>query len=301
MPATKIGCDNLVAAQVYEAIDGTPTFGIIKSLPGVMNLTVNPNASAETLFCDDGPGDTASTIGKVEVEIEKNVLTVAEKAFLLGHGLDTNGGLVSGSSDVPPWVALGFRSLKTNGTYRYVWLYKGKFSDPEDKNETKGDSVKFNTDTIKGNFVTLNKNYSINGRTVKPYKYEMDEDGTGINLSVIRQWFTQVILPNAAIAAPTTAPALTVATAAGTVLTATKATITGTATSKFAIGIGAVSQGTLYVGQVPTGIIISNYTSAADIVGVVAGQYLYVYDLDANGLIAKYYEKALVAGDIKSS
>lgn len=196
MAATRIGCDHVVAALITEATeDGTPTFTQYTPLPGIMSLTINPNASTDTIFYDDGPGETAVTLGKVEVEMEKNALSTAEKAFLLGHQVDANGSLVFGASDVPPWVAIGFRTLKANGTYKYIWLYKGKFVDPEEKNETKGDSIKFGTDTIKGNFVKLDKDFTVNGRVVKPYKIELDEEHIEANPVTIASWFTAVPLP----------------------------------------------------------------------------------------------------------
>lgn len=191
---TRIGCDNAVGALIDET-SGTPVFSTYTPLPGLIKLTINPNASTDTLFYDDGPGDTAATTGKVEVEIEKNALSSAEKAFLLGHQIDANGVLISGATDVPPWVAIGFRTLKSNGKYRYVWLYKGKFVDPEETNDTKKDSIAFSTDTIKGQFVMINKEYTINGKKVKPYKIELDEEHETSNAVTISKWFTSVPLP----------------------------------------------------------------------------------------------------------
>lgn len=295
--ATRIGCDNAVAATLIEAADGTPYYGVIQSLPGLMGVTINPNASVDTLFFDDGPGDSAATLGKVEVSVEKSALSTAEKAFLLGHSLDANGGIVYGDNDTPPYVAFGFRTLKSNGTYRYVWLYKGRFVDPEEENKTKGDSVSFNTDSLSGNFVKLNKAYTVGGKSKRPYKYEIDEEAENVNPNVIKQWFQQVILPGAAIAFPTIAAAVTAAIAVGTVTGSTKATITGTGT--WAIGMGPVSLGKVYVGDVPQ-TTINPYTSGADITGVTAGLYLYVYSIDANGLVLGFYEKQLAAGDIKA-
>lgn len=198
--ATRIGCDNVVVAKLTESTDGTPTYIEPTALPGVIKLSVNPNASLDTLFYDDGPGDTAATLGKIEVEFEKNALSTTEKAYLLGHGIDTNGVLVFGANDVPPWIALGFRTLKSNGTYKFVWLLKGKFSDPEESNETKGDSISFQTDTIKGQFVKLNKEYTVDGKTSKPYKTEVDEEHTGANAKLITDWFKAPVLPNATVA-----------------------------------------------------------------------------------------------------
>lgn len=195
--ATRIGCDNLVYALMTTEDTATtaPVYDAVKPAPGVISVNINPNASQETLFADDGPMETATTLGKIDVEINKAQLTTENKADLLGHLVDGNGGIVYGDSDVPPWVAIGFRTLKSNGKYRYVWLYKGKFTDPEDNNETKGDSINFQTDTIKGQFVKLNNPLNINGKKVRPWKYEIDAEDEAADADTISAWFDDVATP----------------------------------------------------------------------------------------------------------
>src|SRR5690606_32312303 len=195
--ATRIGCDNLVYA-VLMADDGTsdPTYGEVKSAPGVMSLNINPNASQETIFYDDGPGESATTLGSIEVEIQKNELTTEQKADLLGHTIDSKGAIVYGANDVPPWVAIGYRTLKSNGKYRYVWLYKGKFLEPEDNSETKGDSINFQSETIVGQFVKLEKKYIIGGKEVQPWKYEIDAEHPDADEALMQTWFENVQMPN---------------------------------------------------------------------------------------------------------
>lgn len=195
--ATRIGCDNLVYAimTTEDTATAAPQYGDVKAAPGVISVNINPNASQETLFADDGPMDTATTLGKVDVAINKAELTTENKADLLGHQIDDNGGIVYGDSDVPPWVAIGFRTLKSNGKYRYVWLYKGKFTDPEDNNETKGDSINFQTDTINGQFVKLNNQITIGGRKLRPWKYEIDGDNVDADADTMTTWFDAVTMP----------------------------------------------------------------------------------------------------------
>jgi phi13 family phage major tail protein len=198
--ATRIGCDNLVYAimSAEDTVTTAPTYGTAEKAPGVMSININANGSIETLFADDGPMDSASTIGKIEVEIQKNELTTKNKSDLLGHHVDANGGLVSGDSDTSPWVAIGFRTLKSNGKYRFVWLYKGRFSEPEDNNETKGDGINFQTDTIKGNFVKLIKSYDYEtGKSTRPWKYELNEEDESANAITIGKWFTAPVFPSA--------------------------------------------------------------------------------------------------------
>lgn len=195
--ATRIGCDNLVYAlmKTEDTVEAAPVYDAVKKAPGVMSLNINPNSSQETLFADDGPMDTASTLGRIEVEIQKNELTSENKADLLGHEIDGNGAVVYGDSDVPPWVAIGFRTLKSNGKYRYVWLYKGKFSEPEDNNETKGDSINFQPDTISGQFTRLNYAYKVNGKDKRPWKYELDGDSAEAKETTMASWFEAPVMP----------------------------------------------------------------------------------------------------------
>lgn len=198
--ATRIGCDNLVYAKMTteDTVDQAPTYGDVTKAPGVMSININPNGTLETLFADDGPMESASTLGRIEVEIQKNELTSQNKADLLGHAIDANGAVVFGDSDIPPYVAIGFRTLKSNGKYRYVWLYKGKFTEPEDNNETKGDSINFQSDTISGQFTKLNFGYTINGQLRRPWKYELDGDNDGVKEEIISSWFQAPVMPASA-------------------------------------------------------------------------------------------------------
>lgn len=204
--ATRIGCDNLVYCLMKTEDTATvlPVYDTVKPAPGVMHVNINPNGSQETLFADDGPMEVASTLGKIDVEIQKNQLTSENKADLLGHELDEHGGVIYADNDVPPFVAIAFRTLKSNGKYRYVWLYKGKFNEPEDQNETKGDSINFQSDTISGQFTRLNCPITVNNKAKKMWKYELDaEDAKEGSATIIESWFSKPVFPGAARVAST--------------------------------------------------------------------------------------------------
>lgn len=215
LKAMRIGVDGVVCAFLKDGTD-TPTTapsytdkpgsagaeGVLP-LPGVMTLNINPNASIETAFYDDGPGEVASTLGNIEVTFNKSAIGPTEKAYLLGKSLVEVGTgskakmVVSSSNDTPPWVALGFRTLRSDGTYRYVWLYKGKFIEPADNNETKGESVNFQSDELTGRFVKLNYEFTVGSKKLKPWKNELEEtDDATEGKKLVAAWLTKVILPN---------------------------------------------------------------------------------------------------------
>ena len=195
--ATRIGCDNLVYAimTTEDTATSAPAYGEPKPAPGVMHININPNASQETLFADDGPMETATTLGKIEVEIQKNELTTENRADMLGHVIDSNGGIIYSDSDIPPYLAIGFRTLKSNGKYRYSWLYKGKFTDPEEQNETKGDGINFQADTITGQFTRLNNEVTVGSAKKRIWKYELDGDNANAKAEVMAKWFESVVMP----------------------------------------------------------------------------------------------------------
>lgn len=192
----KIGCDNLHYALLTTDTNAELTYAKPVAMPGVMTIGITPNTDSQTAFYDDGPGEVATSLGAIEVSIEKNALSAQEKSVLLGHQLDSNGAVIYGAEDVPPFVALGFRNLRTDGTYRYVWLYKGKFQEPEDSSATKGDSIEFQNESITASFVKVNKTYTVGAKTVRPWKSEIFESGT--NTATCNKWFTNVYVPNAA-------------------------------------------------------------------------------------------------------
>lgn len=170
------------AIMTSDAVDSTPVYETPVAIEGVTSVKVNPNASVETLFADDGPYESAATLGKIEVEINTADLTLDEQAALLGHTVTADGMLKRKSTDVPPNVAIGFKSLKSNGKYRYTWLAKGKFVPAEVSAETKGDTVNFQTNMITGNFLKRASD--------DEWERHIDEDQTEWIQTHSTNWFT---------------------------------------------------------------------------------------------------------------
>lgn len=199
---SRIGLSNVVYAPLTSDGVGGTTYGPVENLIGAAVANINPNSSAATDFLDDGPADTAVTLGQGEFNLEIGEIETMKKAFLLGN--DYVGGVMLRKGDaVPPWVAVGFRSLKSNGEYRYKWLYKVKFREPEDTNETKGESINFQHDMMIGSFVKLESNNN--------WQAEADSDDPNVPAATITNWFTSVY----GITADTTAPTFTSVPAAG--------------------------------------------------------------------------------------
>jgi phi13 family phage major tail protein len=173
------------AKMLTDDLSGA-TYDIPVKISGAISANVNPNSSSATLFADDGPYDSAATIGNISLELNLADIPATISAELLGHTYQ-GGMLTKRSTDTPPYVAVGYRSLKSNGYYRYTWLYKGKFTDGETDNATKGDSIEYKTPTITGAFVK--RDYD------DVWQTEADSDDTNISPTIITNWFTSVVSP----------------------------------------------------------------------------------------------------------
>lgn len=181
MEGTIIGVENLVFATLLtDPKGGKATYEAPEGLPGLIEVKVNPNTSNDTLFADNGPYDVATALGQISVDINVADLPLALQAKLFGHTMGADGVLRRKSGDTPPWVAVGFKSLKSNGKYRYTWLTKGKFSIPEQDNKTKADKTEFQTPTTTGSFVKREAD--------DEWQIQADEDTVGA-ATAITNWF----------------------------------------------------------------------------------------------------------------
>lgn len=178
----QIGLRDLHYALLTTDDATTIAYGTPEKIAGAINAKISPKSNTSTLYADDGPDEVASALGEITVEIQVKDLPLAIQAALLGHKLGTDGVLLKNASDVAPYVAIGFKSMKSNGKYRYVWLYKGKFQLQEQEYKTKEDTPEFQTPTIEATFVKRQKdgNWQAIG----------DEDETGFTAGAT--WFTKV-------------------------------------------------------------------------------------------------------------
>lgn len=114
----------------------------------------------------------------------------AAASDLTGATIDKNKVLISASEDGGDPVAVGFRAKKSNGKYKYYWLYRVKFGIPATNLATKGDSITFSTPTIEGTILRRNK-ADAGGK--HPWKAEALEGD--VTAAAITNWYKEVYEP----------------------------------------------------------------------------------------------------------
>lgn len=188
-----IGLDSLYYAKITEDANGDETYSSPIKLAKAMTAELSVELAEATLFADDGASEIVKEFksGTISLGIDDIGVTAAQD--LTGAKIDNNHVVVSTSDDSCEPVAIGFRAKKSNGKYRYYWLYRVKFGIPGASLQTKGDSITFSTPTIEGTVMRRNK---VDGLNNHPWKSEVNEDDSSVSSSTISGWFSEVYEPD---------------------------------------------------------------------------------------------------------
>ena len=148
-----VGLTEFRYSILTEAEDGTPTYAGVKKPGKAISCNLEVTNNSATLYADDGlvESDTSFQSGTVTMNIDDDEQkTMAE---LLGHTVTEDGQITRKVDDAAPYVGLGHVVTKmVGGKYKYKveFLYKVKFSEPNQENTTKGESTEFATPEIEG-------------------------------------------------------------------------------------------------------------------------------------------------------
>jgi phi13 family phage major tail protein len=208
---TLIGLDKFYYALLVSDTSASVSYDTPVALKGAMTVSYNPNSEVATIFADDGPYDTAETIGELELDVGIADISQEDYAALMGHTI-TGGVMAETATDQPVDTAFGFRAKRSNGGYSYYWFLKGKFSKPSMEHETKGGSISWQTPTLNGKFVAR----VYDGK----YKYSTRDDADDYTAGTGTGWFTAVYDPTA----DTTAPLFSSAVPSASMTSATQTT-----------------------------------------------------------------------------
>ena len=193
-----IGLDKLYYSKITEDKDGNETYAKPVPLAKAMTAELSVELAEATLYADDGAAEIVKEFKSGTLSLGIDDIGASVASDLTGATIDDNYVLVSSTEDSADPVAVGFRAKKSNGKYKYYWLYRVKFGIPATNLATKGDSITFSTPTIEGTILRRNKP-SANGK--HPWKAEVTEGDSSVNTAIIKGWYDEVYEPSQASAA----------------------------------------------------------------------------------------------------
>ena len=193
-----IGLDKLYYAKITEDENGNETYATPVQLAKAMNADLSVELAEATLYADDGAAEIVKEFKNGTLSLGVDDVGASVASDLTGATIDANGVVVSTSEDGGDPVAVGFRAKKSNGKYKYYWLYRVKFGIPATNLATKGDSITFSTPTIEG---TILRRKKVDGNGKHPWKAEVTEGDSAVTADTITNWYKEVYEPSYTTAA----------------------------------------------------------------------------------------------------
>ena len=187
-----IGLDKLYYAPITEDENGEETYGTPVQLAKAISAELSVELAEATLYADDGASEVVKEFKSGTLSLGVDDIGPSVASDLSGVTIDKNNVIIASSEDATSPVAIGFRAKKSNGKYKYFWLYRVKFGIPASSLATKGDSITFSTPTIEGTIMRRNKP---DGKNNHPWKAEVTDGDTGVETAVITNWYSKVYEP----------------------------------------------------------------------------------------------------------
>lgn len=171
--ASTIGLKNVVIAPLTVDTEETLTYGTLQTLAGAIEATVTPdNSDPDKLYADDIEFDVIYPDPEHSFKVKMADIPLSIQEMLFSNVIDDNGVLIRTASDKPSYFAVGFKSEKSNGKYRYVWMYKVRAKPMTETYATKeGTSITRQTGEVE--FTAIKRTHD--GR----YQAVADEDENG--------------------------------------------------------------------------------------------------------------------------
>ena len=183
--SSTIGLKNVVIAPLTVDTETEHTYGDLQLVAGAIEASVTPdNADPDILYADDI--EFADPQVSFKLKMADIPLTIQEMLF--AHVIDDNGVLIRTAQDKPPYFAVGFKSEKSNGKYRYVWLYKVR-AKPLTENFATKEGNTINRQTPEVEFTAIKRTHD--GR----YQAVADEGEGGFTAEKAATFLTAVYEP----------------------------------------------------------------------------------------------------------
>ena len=162
----KIGLNNFRYGILTEGENGPSYAGAYKPAKAI-SCSVSITNNDAKLYADDAlaESDTSFQSGTCTIGIDDE--DQATMAALLGHSV-SDGVMLRNSADVAPYVGFGrviVKMVNNVRKYKVEFLYKVKFSEPSQDDNTRGESLEFSTSEIEGTIATLANGLWSNSKT----------------------------------------------------------------------------------------------------------------------------------------
>lgn len=189
---SRVGLDMLYIAEVTQDdangyVADTPEF-----FAPAAEASQEPTTNSETQYADNQPYDVMISEGETKITLTVTNLPNEMLAKITGAVFDAASGRVFDDGGTPPYIALSFRSMKSNGSQKYYQYLKGTFESPKEDAASKTDTPDPKTVQLVYTAIKTVYKFDLGSRTNSAKRVTGDEDTTNFDGST---WFNQVQTP----------------------------------------------------------------------------------------------------------
>ncbi len=199
---SKIGLDQLYIALITQDDASGYVAGTPQPFAPAATVSQKPKSSFDIQYTDNQPYDVLTAEAETSLDVEVTGVDLATLATITGRSYDTTTGRMYDNGTLPPYVAFGFRTLKSTRKNRYYWFEKGKFSMPDEDAETLGEKPSPKTQKLTFTAIRTTHKFTIPdpanaGSTISDTVKRVvgDEDNPAFSAT---GWFSQVQTPESA-------------------------------------------------------------------------------------------------------
>lgn len=188
-----VGLKDIYVAAVTEDSATAYTTDTPEKIAPACDATFKPVVSQEMQYADDQPYDAFAAQAETDMELTFTGLPSEMQAKLTGAVFNAASGRVFDNTSTPVWFAIGFKSKKSNGKYRYYWFQKVQFTAPEEGATTQADRISPKTIKLVAKAVKTTYQWSLGSVTDSVKRVFGDEDTTNFSAT---GWFSAVQVPS---------------------------------------------------------------------------------------------------------
>lgn len=147
------GTDRLVYAEILVDDNSTSSghgyvTGPVKELAPVAEISKTVETASEVKYYDNKAAIVINAEGSDTITVTIPALDLPTLADITGKKFDLATGAFYDGERKTKYFALGYRLGLTDGTYRYVWRYKGSFGIPDESSPTKNNGTDSNNQQL---------------------------------------------------------------------------------------------------------------------------------------------------------
>ena len=188
--SSTVGLKNMVIAPLTVDTEETLTYGDLQLVAGALEATITPdNADPDIQYADDIEFDVLYPDPELTFTTKMADIPLAIQEQIFGNNLDDNGVLIRTSTDKPPYFAVGFKSEKSNGKFRFVWLYKVR-AKPLTENYATKEGTTINRQTGEVEWTAIKRTHD------SRYQAVADEGENGFTAAMGETFLTSVYTPS---------------------------------------------------------------------------------------------------------